>query len=206
MLNASTMPVAQAVSDLPGYVRTPIHQSSTSWSMCVDVSRFQSGLPVHTASFPGSRQCDRLLQHRGQPSENADRTPERPRTAPVAAKQQCGRHEQAHHSLHSLSCRTPLPAPQLSCPMAAHCRTPRICEQPLRCQASAGGCHRPAGRHGSQMPLHRQALPRAAAVGPENTTAEIIRPVWRNPDGAFHFPVPAMVIRIVICLRRHNMP
>lgn len=83
MLNASTMPVAQAVPDLPGYVRTPF----TNPPRLVDVRGMSAGskvvCPYTQRPFlvPGSVTATSSLAS-SQPKTPA--APERPRTAPVA--------------------------------------------------------------------------------------------------------------------------
>lgn len=84
MLNASTMPVAQAVPDLPGYVRTPF----TNPPRLVDVRGMSAGskvvCPYTQRPFlvPGGVSTSSSLastaSDRPKPS-----APERPRTAPV---------------------------------------------------------------------------------------------------------------------------
>jgi uncharacterized Zn-finger protein len=87
MLNASTMPVAQAVPDLPGYVRTPF----TNPPRLVDVRGMSAGskvvCPYTQRPFlvPGGVSASSSLAS----SNASDRSkpapsPERPRTAPVS--------------------------------------------------------------------------------------------------------------------------
>lgn len=85
MLNASTMPVAQAVPDLPGYVRTPF----TNPPRLVDVRGMSAGskvvCPYTQRPFlvPGSVTSSTLASSTANRSKTAA-APERPRTAPVA--------------------------------------------------------------------------------------------------------------------------
>jgi uncharacterized Zn-finger protein len=84
MLNASTMPVAQAVPDLPGYVRTPF----TNPPRLVDVRGMSAGskvvCPYTQRPFlvPGSVSASNNLAN-NRPKPQA--APERPRTTPVDA-------------------------------------------------------------------------------------------------------------------------
>ncbi|WP_395740032.1 hypothetical protein [Prosthecobacter sp.] len=84
MLNASTMPVAQAVPDLPGYVRTPF----TNPPRLVDVRGMSAGskvvCPYTQRPFlvPGSVSAsNNLAVNRTKPQP----APERPKTTPVDA-------------------------------------------------------------------------------------------------------------------------
>lgn len=88
MLNASTMPVAQAVPDLPGYVRTPF----TNPPRLVDVRGMAAGskvvCPYTQRPFlvPGGVTANNVPSLASSPP-NRPKTPaasERPRTAPVA--------------------------------------------------------------------------------------------------------------------------
>jgi uncharacterized Zn-finger protein len=84
MLNASTMPVAQAVPDLPGYVRTPF----TNPPRLVDVRGMSAGskvvCPYTQRPFlvPGSVTSTPSNVAANRPKTPA--APERPRSAPVA--------------------------------------------------------------------------------------------------------------------------
>ncbi|OYW77417.1 MAG: hypothetical protein B7Z37_04045 [Verrucomicrobia bacterium 12-59-8] len=84
MLNASTMPVAQAVPDLPGYVRTPF----TNPPRLVDVRGMSAGAKVvcpytqRPFLVPGSVTASTNIAA-SRPKTPA--APERPRTAPVDA-------------------------------------------------------------------------------------------------------------------------
>ncbi len=85
MLNATTMPVAQAVPDLPGYVRTPF----TNPPRLVDVRGMSAGskvvCPYTQRPFlvPGSVTASSSNLAASRPKTPT--APERPRTAPVAA-------------------------------------------------------------------------------------------------------------------------
>ncbi len=85
MLNASSMPVAQAVPDLPGYVRTPF----TNPPRLVDVRGMSAGskvvCPYTQRPFlvPGSVTAASTNIAANRPKPQA--APERPRTAPVDA-------------------------------------------------------------------------------------------------------------------------
>ena len=84
MLNASSMPVAQAVPDLPGYVRTPF----TNPPRLVDVRGMSAGskvvCPYTQRPFlvPGSVTASSNNVAASRPKTPA--APERPHTAPVA--------------------------------------------------------------------------------------------------------------------------
>jgi hypothetical protein len=88
MLNASTMPIAQTVPDLPGYVRTPF----TNPPRLVDVRGMSAGSKVvcpytqrpflvpGSVTATSSNIASTPAPNRSKPSA----APERPRTAPVA--------------------------------------------------------------------------------------------------------------------------
>ncbi|MFN0080685.1 MAG: hypothetical protein ACKVY0_29805 [Prosthecobacter sp.] len=86
MLNASTMPVAQAVPDLPGYVRTPF----TNPPRLVDVRGMSAGAKVvcpytqRPFLVPGSVTASNLASTPAPARTKTPVAPERPRTAPVA--------------------------------------------------------------------------------------------------------------------------
>jgi hypothetical protein len=86
MLNASTMPVAQAVPDLPGYVRTPF----TNPPRLVDVRGMSAGskvvCPYTQRPFlvPGGvSSASSNVASSAPERQKAPAAPERPRTAPV---------------------------------------------------------------------------------------------------------------------------
>lgn len=87
MLNASTMPVAKAVPDLPGYVRTPF----TNPPRLVDVRGMSAGskvvCPYTQRPFlvPGSvtESSSSIASSSSTVRKQAPAAPERPRTAPV---------------------------------------------------------------------------------------------------------------------------
>ena len=85
MLNASTMPVAQAVADLPGYVRTPF----TNPPRLVDVRGMAAGskvvCPYTQRPFlvPGGVSASSSSNIAANRPKTA--APERPRSSPVAA-------------------------------------------------------------------------------------------------------------------------
>lgn len=86
MLNASTMPVAQSVPDLPGYVRTPF----TNPPRLVDVRGMAAGskvvCPYTQRPFlvPGGVSSSTNLAASAPERPKASATPERPRSTPKA--------------------------------------------------------------------------------------------------------------------------
>jgi uncharacterized Zn-finger protein len=86
MLNASTMPVAQSVPDLPGYVRTPF----TNPPRLVDVRGMAAGskvvCPYTQRPFlvPGGVSSSTNLAASAPERPKASPTPERPRSTPKA--------------------------------------------------------------------------------------------------------------------------
>ncbi len=113
MLNASTMPVAQAVPDLPGYVRTPF----TNPPRLVDVRGMSAGskvvCPYTQRPFlvPGSVTAASSNVAATRPKTPA--TPERPRTTPVAANSNVAAMTTNTPSTPSVAPTTPAPTAEL---------------------------------------------------------------------------------------------
>jgi uncharacterized Zn-finger protein len=121
MLNASTMPVAQAVADLPGYVRTPF----TNPPRLVDVRGMSAGskvvCPYTQRPFlvPGSVTAA-TSNLAAAPTQNRTKTsvaPERPRTAPVAPNSNVAAMNNATPSTPPAT--TPAPSPAADLPYGA---------------------------------------------------------------------------------------
>lgn len=113
MLNASTMPVAQAVPDLPGYVRTPF----TNPPRLVDVRGMSPGskvvCPYTQRPFlvPGSVTATTNVAATRPKTPAA---PERPRTTPVAANSNVAAMTKTEPSAPSVApTTTPAPAGDL---------------------------------------------------------------------------------------------
>ncbi len=110
MLNASTMPVAQAVPDLPGYVRTPF----TNPPRLVDVRGMSAGskvvCPYTQRPFlvPGSVTASSSNIAATRPKTPA--APERPRTAPVTANSNVAAMTKPEPSAPSVTPAAPSPA------------------------------------------------------------------------------------------------
>jgi len=110
MLNASTMPVAQAVPDLPGYVRTPF----TNPPRLVDVRGMSAGskvvCPYTQRPFlvPGSVTAAPSNVAANRPKTPA--APERPRTTPVAPNSNVAAMTTTTPSAPSVAPTTPAPA------------------------------------------------------------------------------------------------
>lgn len=113
MLNASSMPVAQAVPDLPGYVRTPF----TNPPRLVDVRGMSAGskvvCPYTQRPFlvPGSVTASSSSLASNRPKTPA--APERPRTSPVAANSNVAAMTTPAPSTPSVAPTTPAPAAEL---------------------------------------------------------------------------------------------
>lgn len=115
MLNASTMPVAQAVPDLPGYVRTPF----TNPPRLVDVRGMAPGskvvCPYTQRPFlvPGSvTASSNVAANRPK----AQTTPERPRSTPAPANSNVAAMNKPAPSAPSTPAVTPAPAPAADLP------------------------------------------------------------------------------------------
>lgn len=108
MLNASTMPVAQTVPDLPGYVRTPF----TNPPRLVDVRGMAAGskvvCPYTQRPFlvPGSVSATNMASSRPK----APAAPERPRTIPAEANSNVAAMTKPAPSAPSTPATTPAPA------------------------------------------------------------------------------------------------
>ncbi len=113
MLNASSMPVAQAVPDLPGYVRTPF----TNPPRLVDVRGMSAGskvvCPYTQRPFlvPGSVKVAPSNVAASRPK--APEAPERPRTTPVAANSNVAAMTTPAPSAPSVAPTAPAPAAEL---------------------------------------------------------------------------------------------
>jgi hypothetical protein len=112
MLNASTMPVAQAVPDLPGYVRTPF----TNPPRLVDVRGMAAGskvvCPYTQRPFlvPGGMAAATKV---AASRPKAPAAPERPRTTPVAANSNVAAMTKPAPTTPSVAPVTPSPAAEL---------------------------------------------------------------------------------------------
>jgi hypothetical protein len=108
MLNASTMPVAQTVPDLPGYVRTPF----TNPPRLVDVRGMAAGskvvCPYTQRPFlvPGSVSATNMASSRPK----APAAPERPRTTPAEANSNVAAMTKPAPSAPSTPATSPAPA------------------------------------------------------------------------------------------------
>ena len=113
MLNASTMPVAQSVPDLPGYVRTPF----TNPPRLVDVRGMSAGskvvCPYTQRPFlvPGSVTATSNNVASSRPKTPA--APERPRTTPVAPNSNVAAMTTPAPSTPSVAPKTPAPTAEL---------------------------------------------------------------------------------------------
>ena len=113
MLNASSMPVAQAVPDLPGYVRTPF----TNPPRLVDVRGMSAGskvvCPYTQRPFlvPGSVTASSSNLAANRPKAPA--APERPRTSPVPANSNVAAMTTPAPSTPSVAPTTPAPSAEL---------------------------------------------------------------------------------------------
>lgn len=116
MLNASTMPVAQAVPDLPGYVRTPF----TNPPRLVDVRGMSAGskvvCPYTQRPFlvPGSVTASSSNIAANRPKTPA--APERPRITPAPANSNVAAMTKPAPSAPSTPAVTPAPAPAADLP------------------------------------------------------------------------------------------
>lgn len=116
MLNASTMPVAQAVPDLPGYVRTPF----TNPPRLVDVRGMSAGskvvCPYTQRPFlvPGSVTASSSNIAASRPKTPA--APERPRVTPAPANSNVAAMTKPTPSAPSTPAVTPAPAPAADLP------------------------------------------------------------------------------------------
>lgn len=118
MLNASTMPVAQAVPDLPGYVRTPF----TNPPRLVDVRGMSPGskvvCPYTQRPFlvPGSvtaTSTQNVASSRPKTPAAPSTAPERPRTTPVTANSNVAAMTTPAPSAPSVAPTAPAPAADL---------------------------------------------------------------------------------------------
>ncbi len=116
MLNASTMPVAQAVPDLPGYVRTPF----TNPPRLVDVRGMSAGskvvCPYTQRPFlvPGSVSASSSNIAANRPKAPA--APERPRVTPAPANSNVAAMTKTAPSAPTTPAVTPAPAPAADLP------------------------------------------------------------------------------------------
>jgi len=115
MLNASTMPVAQAVPDLPGYVRTPF----TNPPRLVDVRGMSAGskvvCPYTQRPFlvPGSVTASNMASATTPNRAKTSEAPERPRTAPVAPNSNVAAMNNPAPSAPPVTTSAPSPGPEL---------------------------------------------------------------------------------------------
>ncbi len=113
MLNAANMPVAQAVSDLPGYVRTPF----TNPPRLVDVRGMAPGskvvCPYTQRPFLVPGGVSSTSNVASTPSRPKTTPPERPRTKPVEKNSNVAAMNRSAPSAPSTSTPSPSPAVEL---------------------------------------------------------------------------------------------